>query len=138
MILNGTPEEWVALWGAIEDEMQDSIEKGLTVIFSVHEVETVCAVKMMQVHSSCETASSNRAVVDTQCFLDSAAVDHNTNTTALQMLAVHQTCGCSTQSTVKAAPVSTCLNSANCVLQLPVTGGPTHQGHPVLTISSGE
>jgi hypothetical protein len=51
MILNGTPEEWVALWGAIEDEMQDSTEKGLTIIFSVHEVETVCAVKMMQVRS---------------------------------------------------------------------------------------
>lgn len=49
MILGGTPEDWTALWGAIEDEMAESTEKGLTVIFSVQEVETVCAVKMLQV-----------------------------------------------------------------------------------------
>lgn len=49
MILPGTPEQWGSVWDAVEQEMADSTEKGLTVIFSVHEVETVCAVKMMQV-----------------------------------------------------------------------------------------
>lgn len=68
MLLSGTPEEWDAIWGAIEDEMQESTEKGITVIFSVHEVETVCAVKMMQV-SICavellmQRVSSSKAVV---------------------------------------------------------------------------
>jgi hypothetical protein len=49
MIISSTQEGWAQLWGAVEDEMQDSCEKGLTIIFSVHEVETVCSVKMMQV-----------------------------------------------------------------------------------------
>jgi hypothetical protein len=49
MILGGTPEDWDNVWGAIEEEMAESTEKGLTVIFSVQEVETVCAVKMLQV-----------------------------------------------------------------------------------------
>jgi hypothetical protein len=49
MIISSTQESWAQLWGAVEDEMQESCEKGLTIIFSVHEVETVCSVKMMQV-----------------------------------------------------------------------------------------
>lgn len=49
MIISSTQESWAQLWGAVEDEMQDSSEKGLTIIFSVQEVETVCSVKMMQV-----------------------------------------------------------------------------------------
>lgn len=52
MIIPGDPDQWHSLWSALEDEMADSTEKGLTVIFSVHEVETVCAVKMLQVRSS--------------------------------------------------------------------------------------
>ena len=52
MILTGTAEQWADLWNVIEEEMAESTEKGLTVIFSVQEVETVCAVKMMQVRST--------------------------------------------------------------------------------------
>lgn len=37
------------MWDQIEDEFADSSEKGLAVIFSQAEVETVCAVKMLQV-----------------------------------------------------------------------------------------
>ena len=49
MIVPGRAQEWAEVWGAIEDDMQESAEKGLTIFFSVHEVETVCAVKMLQV-----------------------------------------------------------------------------------------
>jgi hypothetical protein len=122
MILNGTPEEWVALWGAIEDEMQDSTEKGLTVIFSVHEVETVCAVKMMQVcshslHVAAEklkTASSRRAVPDTQQLFFVVAAHHNI--THRKVLTFHQTCGYSKQSAVETASFGACLNSTDFVL----------------------
>lgn len=69
MILPGTPEQWGSVWDAVEQEMADSPEKGLTVIFSVHEVETVCAVKMMQVRRmqpGCCRAVGHRATAALQ------------------------------------------------------------------------
>eukprot|EP00878_Enallax_costatus_P022666 GHUV01024066.1.p1 GENE.GHUV01024066.1~~GHUV01024066.1.p1 ORF type:complete len:210 (+),score=37.94 GHUV01024066.1:575-1204(+) len=42
------PEDWQQLWDVIDDEFSRSAEKGLSVIFSAQEVETVCAMKMLQ------------------------------------------------------------------------------------------
>lgn len=49
MIVRGTADEWSVVWEAVVEEMAESTEKGVAIVFSVHEVETVCAVKMMQV-----------------------------------------------------------------------------------------
>jgi hypothetical protein len=46
------PSQWHVLWEAIKDDFPQSTEKGLAVIFSLQEVETVCAVKMLLVRSS--------------------------------------------------------------------------------------
>lgn len=43
------PEDWQKLWDVIDDEITSSAEKGLAVVFSVQEVETVCAIRMLQV-----------------------------------------------------------------------------------------
>lgn len=43
------PEDWQQLWDVIEDEFSQSTEKTISVLFSVQEVETVCAVKLLQV-----------------------------------------------------------------------------------------
>ncbi|WIA38046.1 hypothetical protein OEZ86_001416 [Tetradesmus obliquus] len=40
-------QQWHVLWEAITDDFPGSTEKGLSVIFSLQEVETVCAVKML-------------------------------------------------------------------------------------------
>jgi hypothetical protein len=49
MIIN--TQQWHVLWEAITDDFPESTEKGLSVIFSLQEVETVCAVKMLLVRS---------------------------------------------------------------------------------------
>jgi hypothetical protein len=46
------PSQWHVLWEAIKDDFPQSTEKGVAVIFSLQEVETVCAVKMLLVRSS--------------------------------------------------------------------------------------
>lgn len=49
MIISSSLENYSTVWDAVEEEFGLSSEKGVTIIFSVHEVETVCSVKMMQV-----------------------------------------------------------------------------------------
>lgn len=55
------PEDWQQLWDVIDDEFSQSAEKGLAVIFSVQEVETVCAIKMLQVRASRAATRSSAA-----------------------------------------------------------------------------
>jgi hypothetical protein len=45
------PQQWHTLWEAVTDDFPQSTEKGLAVIFSLQEVETVCAVKMLLVRT---------------------------------------------------------------------------------------
>lgn len=40
---------WNTLWEAIKEDFPQSSEKGIAVVFSLQEVETVCAVKMLLV-----------------------------------------------------------------------------------------
>jgi hypothetical protein len=47
-----SPSQWHGLWEAIKDDFVQSTEKGVAVIFSLQEVETVCAVKMLLVRSA--------------------------------------------------------------------------------------
>lgn len=53
--------QWRVLWEAITDDFPGSTEKGLSVIFSLQEVETVCAVKMLLVRPRAD-AAENHAV----------------------------------------------------------------------------
>jgi hypothetical protein len=46
------PSQWHVLWEAVKDDFPQSTEKGVAVIFSLQEVETVCAVKMLLVRTS--------------------------------------------------------------------------------------
>jgi hypothetical protein len=47
MIVN--PGDWGKLWELVEEDFNASSEKGVSLLFSVQEVETVCALKMLQV-----------------------------------------------------------------------------------------
>eukprot|EP00775_Hariotina_reticulata_P008491 gene8491-8674_t len=46
MIVN--PGDWAKLWELVEEDFNASSEKGVSLLFSVQEVETVCALKMLQ------------------------------------------------------------------------------------------
>lgn len=48
-----SPQQWHILWEAVKDDFPQSTEKGVAVIFSLQEVETVCAVKMLLVRLTC-------------------------------------------------------------------------------------
>jgi hypothetical protein len=68
-----SPDNWPVLWETIEQEMQDSPERNIAVIFSVHEVETVCAVKMLQVRGSVAAWCVQCAAASCQCAVEEPA-----------------------------------------------------------------
>eukprot|EP00879_Flechtneria_rotunda_P029924 GHRR01032391.1.p1 GENE.GHRR01032391.1~~GHRR01032391.1.p1 ORF type:complete len:242 (+),score=77.02 GHRR01032391.1:1582-2307(+) len=67
MILSS--ENWTDIWEVVEDELQLSTEKGVAIIHSLHEVETVCAVKMLQLGLKTRDINYSTYPVDNQAEL---------------------------------------------------------------------